>query len=390
MKIPGLDAYKQRWGIGTRSVIEPGLERMKRVLEQLGHPEHFNKIIHVAGTNGKGSTIAFLKALCESHSIRYGAFQSPAILDVHDQIVVNGTNIIAEQLDAIMQQISQADQAEALTDFELITICAFMHFQQSNLDVWLIETGMGGRLDSTNVISQSTTVITSLSIDHTNFLGTTLDEIGEHKAGIIKPSSKVFLPESIYLPPFEKEAELKNAELIKLKPLVGDVEISLLGKHQRMNATLAVESLSDLFGLSPDKILVGLSKAYIPYRMEKIADNLYLDGAHNVAAAEALVEAIRTNFEGKPIHIIMGILKDKDYEQVVRTFEGVADKITFVDFSHERALESIRLVEICRLGNKSTSTIDELQKSLLIDDKYSSFITGSLYFLCEWAFKNRN
>lgn len=388
MQIPGFASYKERHGITSRSVIEPGLERMERVLDKLGHPERFSKVIHVAGTNGKGSTIAFIKALCEAHSISYGAFQSPAIVDVHDQIVVDGQSITSDELDAVMTEIAQVPGAKELTDFELLTICAFVHFQQKAPEVWIIETGMGGRFDSTNVIPKSIAVITSLSLDHTNFLGTTLDSIGYHKAGIIKPDTDVFVPNSIYSPPIEQQTQAVNARLHRLDPFGPQVELSLLGDHQRMNATLAVNALQALFDLDSKKIELGLQQAYIPFRMEKIADNVYLDGAHNEASARSLVETIQKHFASETVHIIMGILRDKDYEEVLRLFEHVADIMTFVEFSHERALEPNRLVELCRVEEVEVVHVDNLDINSLKNSKNMTFVTGSLYFLSEWRFKN--
>ena len=389
MKIPGLDAYKEKWGIGSRSVIEPGLARMERVLTELGNPEQHDKIVHVAGTNGKGSTIAFMKAICEAHGVTYGAFQSPAIFDVHDQININGENVTSDQLNEAMEKIATIQQADTLTDFEFLTICAFLIFKETNVEVWLMETGMGGRYDSTNVVPQSIAVITSIALDHTNFLGTTLDEIGEHKAGIIKQNSDVFLPQDIYLPPFEREADKKNARLFRMKPLTTDIDLSLLGDHQRMNATLAATALSQFLQLDDKKLRIGLQQAFIPFRMEQITEHLYLDGAHNPAAASALVQTIKTQFPNERIHIVMGILKDKDFEAVLRTFESVADKLTFVDFSHERALEANRLVEICRIEDKQSKDIIEIALKRLDLKEYRTFVTGSLYFLTEWKFKNR-
>lgn len=389
MQIPGFASYKERHGITSRSVIEPGLERMERVLDKLGHPERFSKVIHVAGTNGKGSTIAFIKALCEMHSISYGAFQSPAIVDVHDQIVVDGQAITSDELNGVMTRIGQVPEAKELTDFELLTICAFIHFQQKAPQVWIIETGMGGRFDSTNVIPKSVAVITSLSLDHTNFLGTTLDSIGYHKAGIIKPDTDVFVPNSIYSPPIEQQTQAVNARFHRLDPFGPQVELSLLGDHQRMNATLAVNALQALFDLDSKKIELGLQQAYIPFRMEKIADNVYLDGAHNEASARSLVETIQKHFASETIHIIMGILRDKDYEEVLRLFEQVAGSMTFVEFSHERALEPNRLVELCRVEEVNMSHVDNLDINSLKNSKNMTFVTGSLYFLSEWRFKNR-
>lgn len=388
MKITGFDTYKNRFGIESRSVIEPGLERIERVLAALGHPERHDKIIHVAGTNGKGSTIAFLKALCETHNLTYGAFQSPAIVDVHDQIVVNGTPISEHEMNSIVEKVSKVEEAKTLTDFELLTVCAFLFFQQNDVEMLLVETGMGGRYDSTNVVPNSTAVITSLSIDHTNFLGTTLDDIGYHKAGIIKQKANVFVPESIYLAPIEKEVETKNARLNMIAPLGDEIEIALLGDHQRMNASLAVAAFQSLVESNSDEIEQALKTAYIPFRMEKIAENVYLDGAHNLESAVKLAETIKKSFKGQSIHLIMGILADKEYKEILIALEEVADKITFVEFSHERALDANRLVELCRIENCDLKKVEDIVINLTNDGKTSTFLTGSLYFLTEWRFKN--
>ncbi|XKH50939.1 bifunctional folylpolyglutamate synthase/dihydrofolate synthase [Chryseomicrobium palamuruense] len=388
MKITGFDTYKNRFGIESRSVIEPGLERIERVLAALGHPERHDKIIHVAGTNGKGSTIAFLKALCETHELTYGAFQSPAIVDVHDQIVVNGTPISEQEMNSIVEKVSKVEEAKTLTDFELLTVCAFLFFQQKEVEMWLVETGMGGRFDSTNVVPNSTAIITSLSIDHTNFLGTTLDDIGSHKAGIIKQKANVFVPESIYLAPIEKEVEAKNARLNMIAPLGEEIKIALLGEHQRMNASLAVAAFQSLVDSNPGAIEQALKTAYIPFRMEKIAENVYLDGAHNLESAVKLAETIKKSFKGQSIHLIMGILADKEYKEILIALEEVADKITFVEFSHERALDANRLVELCRIADKSICKVDEINLKLLKHKKNRTFITGSLYFLSKLMSKN--
>lgn len=388
MKITGFDTYKNRFGIESRSVIKPGLERIERVLAALGHPERHDKIIHVAGTNGKGSTIAFLKALCETHNLTYGAFQSPAIVDVHDQIVVNGTPISEHEMNSIVEKVSKVEEAKTLTDFELLTVCAFLFFQQKEVEMWLVETGMGGRFDSTNVVPNSTAIITSLSIDHTNFLGTTLDDIGYHKAGIIKQKANVFVPESIYLAPIEKEVETKNARLNMIAPLGDEIEIALLGDHQRMNASLAVAAFQSLVESNSDAIEQALKTAYIPFRMEKIAENVYLDGAHNLESVVKLAKTIKKSFKGQSIHLIMGILADKEYKEILIALEEVADKITFVQFSHERALDANRLVELCRIENCDLKKVEDIVINLTNDGKTSTFLTGSLYFLTEWRFKN--
>ncbi|MDI2588261.1 Mur ligase family protein [Psychrobacillus sp. NEAU-3TGS] len=193
MEITNFNMYKKKWNIESETVIKPGLKSIQKALKKLGDIQNKHRVIHVAGTNGKGSTIAFLSALAKEHGLTYGTFTSPSIIDVHDQIQLNGQNVTEQQMDEAFRKMQLAELSGMLTDFELLTVIAFLVFEQIQLDLVFIETGMGGRLDSTNVMEQSIAVIPSISIDHTNFLGDTIEQISWHKAGIIKANSKLII-----------------------------------------------------------------------------------------------------------------------------------------------------------------------------------------------------
>ena len=184
--ITGLEQYKEKWQVESDNGIKLGLEVMEQALELLGHPQREVAFVHVAGTNGKGSTIAFLESILREHGVTVGKFMSPCILDVHDQIQINGEPISAVEMDELFQEMKSAGLSAKCTDFELLTCAALLFFKKKGVDIALIETGMGGLLDSTNVITPFVSVIPSIALEHTNFLGNTLTDIARHKAGIIK------------------------------------------------------------------------------------------------------------------------------------------------------------------------------------------------------------
>ncbi|MEK6268565.1 MAG: Mur ligase family protein, partial [Planococcus sp. (in: firmicutes)] len=217
--IIGLEHYKEKWNIQTDTAIHPGLEAITAALKELGNPHKGGKFIHLAGTNGKGSTATFLSSILQAHGYSVGNFYSPCIEDLHDQIQLNGKPISPQELEPIMQQLSHVKTP--LTDFELLTLAALLVFKKHAPDFAIIEAGMGGALDSTNVIIPEIAIIPSISIDHTNFLGNSIEEITWHKAGIIKKWQPVVIGE---LP--EKSAAIiretannLHAEVIRPKEL---------------------------------------------------------------------------------------------------------------------------------------------------------------------------
>ncbi|KAA0957864.1 bifunctional folylpolyglutamate synthase/dihydrofolate synthase [Planococcus sp. ANT_H30] len=378
--IIGLEQYKTKWNIQTDSAIHPGLEAITSALEELGNPHKVGKFVHLAGTNGKGSTATFLSAILQAHERSVGNFYSPCIENLHDQIQIDGNPVSSDELDLVMKQLSMV--TTPLTDFELLTAAAFMIFRNHALDFTIIEAGMGGGLDSTNVIHPEIAIIPSISMDHTNFLGTTIEEIAWHKAGIIKKWKPVVvgkLPREA-LEIVQATANDLHAEVIQPQELA-TVQLKLKGPHQLVNASLALEAARELLGVrfSEQKALQSLTSAHIAYRFEEVFPEVFFDGAHNKASAEALVETIKQLFPNRTIHIVMGVLKGKDYASVLRQLETVSDHFTFVDFDDSRALPA----EILFSENFSKrKTILNWYDILPVQDNEEvTIVTGSIYLL---------
>lgn len=404
VEIINFNLYKERWNVASETTIKPGLESIQNALEKLGNPEDKHPIIHVAGTNGKGSTIAFLSALAKEHGLAYGSFTSPSILDVHDQIQINGVNVTKAQMDRAFQKVKDAGISGMLTDFELLTVVAYLVLEEESLDIVFIEVGMGGRWDSTNVMKKSISVIPSISIDHTNFLGESIEEISWHKAGIIKENSQLIMG-----PLLDRAKKVVLEEASKKKATVlaygNDFDVqnhtymfnsikfeqlypTMLGDHQLSNMALAITALvSSGISLNESAVQKAVKAASLPGRMEKVNENLYIDGAHNEASIDALVETIQQNFPNKKIHFIVGILKDKNYTYMLHKLEEVGDSFEFVSFHHERALPAIELYKKSMSSCKSKPIDIENLEFNEKTDEFITIITGSLYFINEIKLK---
>ncbi|MEK5216313.1 bifunctional folylpolyglutamate synthase/dihydrofolate synthase [Psychrobacillus sp. FSL H8-0487] len=400
MEIKNFNKYKIKWHIESETIIKPGLEMIQSALQKLGNPQDKHKVIHVAGTNGKGSTIAFLTALASEHGLSYGSFTSPSIIDVHDQIQINSIPVTEKQMDNAFALMQKRGISGMLTDFELLTVAAFLIFETVELDVLFIEAGMGGRLDSTNVMKNSVAVIPSISIDHTNFLGDTIEKISWHKAGILKANSQLII--GSLLEPAKKimykEAEEKNATVIEYDKdfrvvkerytykeySFANLNPQMIGEHQQSNMALAITSLLiSGFDLVESQVQLAVKNARLAGRMEKVRDNLYMDGAHNRASVDALVETLKERFPDKQIHFIVGILKDKEYSVMLRKLEEIGSSFEFVNFQHERALDAIVLYKLCnnssKVLKKDTNEVDFNENS----EDSITIVTGSFYFIAE-------
>ena len=400
VEIKKFNNYKIKWNINSETMIKPGLERIKKALHLLGNPQHKHKIIHVAGTNGKGSTIAFMREIASEHGIKYGSFTSPCLIDVHDQILLNGNHVTEAQMDHAFSLLVDVGISGLLTDFELLTVIAFLVFAEQELDVVFIEAGMGGRFDSTNVINHSVAVIPSISIDHTNFLGETIEEISWHKAGIIKEHGKLILGETSQAAKevICKEVADKNADLIEITKhfkitdnsynyknyIFEQLYPQMLGEHQLSNMALAITAMIESgFILKEEKVKIAINNASLPGRMEKWNDHVYMDGAHNRASIDALVETIKKNLSNERIHFIIGILRDKDYKYILDRLEEVATSFEFVDFEHERALDATILFNYCTNSDKRVTKdihLIDLHKS---KTEGMTIVSGSLYLITE-------
>ncbi|MEG0471801.1 MAG: folylpolyglutamate synthase/dihydrofolate synthase family protein [Solibacillus sp.] len=412
--IPLLELYKERWQVQSERVIKPGLAAIKQALDQLNNPQKGLSVVHFAGTNGKGSTLTFVEQIARQHGLTVGKFMSPCIVDIHDQIQINGRPIASEQLDELFQQLEKAGLSGKLTDFELLTVIAFLYFQQQQVDVVLLEAGMGGREDSTNVVEPIVSVIPSIALEHTNFLGTTLTSIAAHKAGIIKVNKPVIIgvlpeeAEQVIL----AEALQKQAQILKLGRdfdihQVGQGEIyenaaqqliipalqrQLPGQHQAQNMALAITAFVEVakaLNVTPAlyKVQAGVQNTSVPGRFEQVLPNLYFDGAHNPASIRTLVDTIKQQFPGQRIEFVLGILADKDVEAVLRILEEVGDAFYFVDLENERAIEAGQILQLSRAKEKTIIADEQMFLREQIPQQTIRIVTGSLYLLSEIRLK---
>lgn len=398
-----------------KNEINLGLDRIVQFLEKVGSPQNQIKVVHIGGTNGKGSTLRFLESVLIESGLAVGVFHSPAYRFINDQLAVNGTYITDEEMVEIIHVFNEHGLAEAgLTEFELQTAMAFYYFATiKKVDIALLEVGLGGREDSTNVITPLLSIITNVGHDHIGFLGTSVEEIAHHKAGIIKWRVPVISGEQ---KPAAKEVILKEA-LMKESPIyfleeefsygmekgklsfrsaqinLEELEISLQGEHQAANASLAIMAyilLTDNWAMEFDEqvLKAGLMKAEHPGRFELVQKNppIILDGAHNEEAIDALVNTIKINFSNKRVVVLFSALKDKPIELMVRKLENIADEIIFTTFNFPRAARAEVVFQVSKLQKKE---FEEDWKTALqtaisrLDDNSVLLITGSLYFISD-------
>jgi len=408
--ILNFDQYKEKWNVESDPAIKPGLEGMKKALTLLQNPHKYLRVVHLAGTNGKGSTIAFLEQIALHHGLSVGKFTSPCIVDVHDQIQVNGKPITQEQMDIVFQQMKKAGVSGLLTDFELLTCAAFLHFANEKVDLVLLETGLGGLEDSTNVVTPLVSVITSIAYDHTRILGNTIEQIAYHKAGIIKCGKPVIagsLPEEAFSV-VKRKATAEKAPLYVYgdsfyvqDDMQGEVYVykqeevmidrlarKMAGEHQKVNMALAISAfleVAKIFQLevSKESIRKGVEMTSLAGRFERVLPNVYFDGAHNPASVEKLVETIKRRFPDDTIRFVVGMVKDKDIEQVLRLLESVGDEFYFVDFENPRAAKAEDL--LCLSHAKKKEKLQEIIPFIQSAGNFDgiTFVTGSLYLLAE-------
>ena len=399
-----------------------GLQRIQKLLELLGDPHKDLKYVHIAGTNGKGSVASFTFSVLKEAGLNVGLFISPYIQRFSERIKVNDTEItneeIAKILTIIKEKINQMeDEGHGHpTEFEILTAMAFVHYKEKNCDIVVLEVGIGGDIDSTNVIEKSeVSIITTISYDHMDLLGNTLEEIASRKAGIIKQNGKVVVypQKQEVIEVIEKVCKEKNATIYKVdskdvvekhSSLEGqifdfehfkDIEISMLGKHQILNASVVAKTVDVLnsigFKISDDAIKRGFLKAKWPGRLELVnKDPIFLlDGAHNVQGTDNLIKNLNILCKDKKFIFIVGMLKDKEYESMVLKFVPLASEfITVTPKSTPRGLDAKDLAEVIRNHHKNVQAADSVHNAIDIAIKNASQDSvicafGSLYYIGE-------
>ena len=373
-----------------------GLDNIRELLERLGNPQDQLRVVHIAGTNGKGSTLAFLAGIFRESGYRAGRYVSPASFSYEERFRINEENISKKDLCFYMEKIKNVaeemvkDGLSHPTMIEIETALSFLYFLDKKVDVVLLETGMGGRLDATNVVKKPiATVIASIGMDHMQFLGDTLEKIASEKAGIIKEGCPVIsydntkeVNEVIKNKAKQMHAKVTfvnsagirvlqeslNGESFSYRSSDGrwyeKIEIPLLGRHQINNAALALETLNvikNYYCISDFQTEDGMRKTIWRGRIEILEREpmVICDGAHNPDGAKSLLSFLQNNFTNQRLIYIMGVLSDKDYEQMVQILAPAADKIYTVAPDNPRALSSR---ELCNCISKYHQNVEERQR----------------------------
>jgi dihydrofolate synthase / folylpolyglutamate synthase len=335
------------WLYGTQTFgIKLGLENMRRLLTAVGidagapGPD----ILHVAGTNGKGSVCAVTDRILRDAGIKTGLFTSPHLVTYRERIRVNGTMIPEETVASGLTRLREVvvNWEDHPTFFELTLALAMRHFLDKGCEVVILETGMGGRLDATNALQSDLCVITSIGLDHQQWLGETIREIAGEKAGILKPGVPVIIGD---LHPDARDVVGRRAitlgiPCVEAHLLPDDWETGLKGPHQRDNAALAVEAACRLEGerLTQEGIRRSVATATWPGRFQRIDDSLFLDGAHNPAAAEVLCRTWQEEFGDEKAHLVFGAVGSKDVAGIFRALLPVLASVSFIPVKSERRL----------------------------------------------------
>jgi dihydrofolate synthase/folylpolyglutamate synthase len=375
-----------------------GLENTFKLAALAGNPQNKLRFIHVAGTNGKGSTCAMLESIYRAAGLRVGLFTSPHLVSFRERIQVNRELISEADVVRLVNEIKPLLQEFPAdhhpTFFEVVTVMALEYFAEQKCDLVIWETGLGGRLDATNIVTPLASVITNIGLDHQQWLGDTVEKIAAEKAGIIKPRVPIITSaESEALRVIENVSNEKKAPLTVVTHCLALFNLPLLGEHQQTNATLAVATVNALqkqIPVSEEKIRKGLARVRWPGRMQLITttsgQKILLDGAHNPDGAEALRATIQSAFPGAKPAIIFGVFHDKDFASMCHALAPLADKIFLTPIHSERSEEPEKLIAACREANPHAAIqICSLLAEAIERTAHESFvvITGSLYLVGE-------
>lgn len=394
--------------------IKPGVKRMTWMLNELGNPQDNIRGVHVVGTNGKGSTVAYMRSALNYNDYTVGTFTSPYIVVFNERISVDGNPISDEDLTHVAnivrpvseRMIEETDLGQA-TEFEIITMMMFVYFGSIHpVDFVIVEAGLGATHDSTNVFKPIMTVLTSIGLDHTDILGDTLLEITKDKSGVIKPGIPLVFnvddeESKNYIYQVLEANNSKGIELGREIILLRkdgefafhygnydfqDIKLKMLGFHQKKNASLAMAALVEmnelgLVELDMNKMVSGVEEATWVGRIEVLSENptIIIDGAHNREAVDVLVETMENNFKGRDITVLFSCVSGKPIENMVRKLESVANEfnITEFDFYRARKLEDIKSA----VAHPNSHVVDDYIKYIDEFDGDVLLVTGSLYFI---------
>ena len=416
-----LDVLKRLYVERPHSKVKLGLYRIKELLERLGNPHKDYPVIHITGTNGKGSASRIVQAILTESGKRVGLYTSPHLYTFKERISVDGEMITEKEVVDLFAEINphakkMDDKGEEFSPsfFEFVTAMAFLYFKEKKVDVAVVEVGLGGRYDATNVVNPSITAITTVDLDHTMTLGNTLRQIAYEKAGIIKENVPVVVGEEKKDPleVIQKIAEERNASVLLFnrdfrysektlrlnenrfdyfgRNVLNDLVLSLNGKHQLRNASISLRIIEEVEGeLKEVSVRKGLMNVKNPGRFEvfkRSGKTIVLDGAHNPAGAKALVESLRIYFPEEKMVGVIGILDDKDRESMMNYFKDVLGKVIITKPKSERAKNMEELFEIAKKYIQRTFFIEEPLKALeraFEEEEEVIVVAGSLYLIGE-------
>ena len=394
-----------------------GLETITALCARLGSPQDSLRFVHVAGTNGKGSTSAMIASIMKEAGYKTGLFLSPHMAEHRDSVLINGGVMPEAEFAAAMTDVKAASDVLAeenvfATEFELLTACALLWFRRSGCDIVVLETGLGGRLDATNVVQTTlVSVITAIAMDHMQYLGGTIEQIAGEKCGIIKPGGVTVCyadqPEAA-LNVITSAAAAKGNDIIipdrgqlalEDNGLLGiavnyrgiNARLRLPGRHQAGNAAVSMETAFLLrerygFDISDSAISAGLEAAYLPARQEMLADKplVLLDGAHNLQGIEALADTVKSGLAGRRLAVVMGMLSDKQYDECIGIMARLADKLFAVKTDNARTLDAEEVAEVAKAHGSDAQAYEDMEEAVRAALEFCGMdgavvICGSLY-----------
>jgi dihydrofolate synthase/folylpolyglutamate synthase len=378
-----------------------GLERMERALAALGHPERRYPVLHVAGTNGKGSTCAMCAAALRAAGHRVGFYSSPHLVRFHERIAVDGVPIDEGTLAARIDEVRRAcpwheegREDERLTYFEFATLLGLLEFAAGRVSVAVVEVGLGGRHDATNAVaSPAVTVVARIGLDHTQLLGDTVEAVAREKAGIFKPG----VPAVVHADQPGGVLEVLRAEAARrgapftVAPASWDGPVGLAGPHQRANAALAAAALREMdvrgVAVGEEAIASGIAGATWPGRLEEVG-GILLDGAHNPQGAAALAEALRVLHPGRPVELLFGVLSDKDHAGMLAALRPAVRRLHLLAPRSERARPAGEVEALARSLGIPADVHPAIEEALACARRAASdgglvCVAGSLYLVGE-------
>ena len=386
-----------------------GLDNPRRLAALAGNPEQRLRFIHVAGTNGKGSTCAMLESIYRAAGLRVGLYTSPHLVSFGERLQINRepageaaiVGLVGELRGWLETSRASGDGVPLQpTFFEAVTVMALRYFERERCDLVIWETGLGGRLDATNIVTPLASVITTIGLDHQNWLGGTLAAIAGEKAGIIKPGVPVVtgVAEPTAQAVIAEVAERQGSALTVVtaedagKAPLAEVELPLLGEHQRLNAAVAtavVRVLAEEIPVTEEAVRRGLTGVSWAGRMQLVRrgqQRILLDGAHNIDSARCLQAALKRHFPGEQPVLVLGILRDKDFGEMCCILAPLAERILLVPVQNERTIAAEDLAPLCRAANPAAEVMvcGGLSEALRIAGGAPLvLITGSLYLIGE-------